>query len=362
MKESKKSRNSIQIMFTNCLEPSGVNPEYFKLRFGSCINTKESASLSGSGLDMALIGSDASIDRVREELFNLSDQLNNCKLIDFGNLKSGTSASEVESLFNELLLKNFIPVFVSSKDEHISLQLNAVSGAQPFSTWMIVNDSIFSESESQRSLIQSIKDGLIVSKFIGYQSHLTSSGSLQLLHDLQIESMRLGHIRQNIDRIEPWCRSLDHAIFQLNAIRKTDFPCKNSTNPGGLFYEEACKISQFLGASSHLQSFGIYGYEAASDQNKAGAAVIAQLIWYFIDGLMHFREDKSIQKSKLIQYTVHASHSDLDINFWKSNESGRWWMEVPGQTDHWVSCTYDDYLEASHGEFSARLINVLNRG
>jgi hypothetical protein len=324
--------------------------------------TSESDILHGSGNTLALIGSDRSVDHVREELFGLSDQLNNCKIMDFGNFKGDNSAIEIESFFKELLLNDYIPVFISSTDEYISQHLNAVYSVQPFSSWMIANDSVFSESKAKRSLAHAIKEGHIVSKFVAYQSHITSTSSLQTLHDLQIESMRLGHLRQNIDRIEPWCRSLDHAIFELNALRKTDFPCKNSTNPGGLWYEEACKISQFLGASSHLQSFGIYGYDVTSDQFKSGAAVIAQLIWYFIDGLVHFREDKSIQKSKLVQYTVHASHSDLDINFWKSNETGRWWMEVPGQPDHWVSCTYDDYLEASHGEFSSRLINVLNRG
>ncbi|MEO5582116.1 MAG: hypothetical protein ABIR66_05460, partial [Saprospiraceae bacterium] len=255
-----------------------------------------------------------------------------------------------------------LPIFISPVAGNIKYHIQSLLKVHEYSTLMMIHPSLGDELEIREAINHGLKEGQLKLKYIGHQAHITSLESLDQIQESGIETMRLGHIRQNIDRVEPWCRSLDHAIFHMNTLRKTDYPAKGSTNPGGFYYEEACKISQFLGASSHLKSIGFYGYSESLDKDLGSAAVIAQLIWYFIDGFIHFRENSSIQKAKLIQYTVHASHAELDINFWKSNESGRWWMEVPGQPEHWVSCTYDDYLEASHGEFSNRLINVLNRG
>lgn len=198
-------------------------------------------------------------------------------------------------------------------------------------------------------------------KQLGHQAHLTSAESMHQANELNIESIRLGQIRQNIDRAEPWCRATDHALFFTDSLRATDYPVKHGTNTGGFFYEEACKITQFIGASSHLSSFCFLGYDPLQDQDHRSAAVFAQLIWYAIEGIYNFREDKSIVKSKLTRYTVHASHTDLDIHFWKNPESGRWWLEVPGEPDHWISCTYDDYLESSYGEFSPRLLRAINK-
>jgi formiminoglutamase len=348
-------------MFESLTESSSVLSTLYESFFGEIVRLPlDFNSLSNKPI-IGLLGADKNADLVRAELFKLSNQLNECEILDFGNLKEGQEM-QLPFLFEDLLSKNILPILISPSKANVIYHFHSLLKVQAFNTVMMVHPSLKEAPEIKEIIEQGLKDGLLKLKYIGHQAHVTAIESLNQIQESGIEAMRLGHIRQNIDRVEPWCRSLDHAIFHLDALRKTDFPAKESTNPGGFYYEEACKISQFLGASSHLKSIGFYGYNATVDKDLSSAAVIAQLIWYFIDGFIHFREDASIQKSKLIQYTVHASHSELDINFWKSNESGRWWMEVPGQPDHWVSCTYDDYLEASHGEFSTRLINVLNRG
>ncbi|MEP7321023.1 MAG: hypothetical protein ABI761_03850 [Saprospiraceae bacterium] len=348
-------------MFDTLTESSTVLPSNYQSFFGENIKINRNYKASTDKPAIGILGLDESADAIRRELFKLSDQLNECEIIDLGNLKADHE-SHISNLFGNLLSNNILPIFISPISGNILSHVQSILKVQSYSTLMMVHPSLADEPEISEILKHELKEGHLKLKYIGHQAHITSLKSLDQVQESGIETMRLGHIRQNIDRVEPWCRSIDHTIFHLNALRKTDYPVKESTNPGGLYYEEACKISQFLGASSHLKSIGFYGYNAPLDKDLTSAAVIAQLIWYFIDGFIHFRENSSIQKSKLIQYTVHASHAELDINFWKSNESGRWWMEVPGQPDHWVSCTYDDYLEASHGEFSARLINVLNRG
>jgi hypothetical protein len=62
----------------------------------------------------------------------------------------------------------------------------------------------------------------------------------------------------------------------------------------------------------------------------------------------------------MTQYIVHNHQNGKDIHFWKSNQSGRWWLEIPDHEDHWISCTYEDYNAASKGAYSSRIVSVLN--
>ena len=84
------------------------------------------------------------------------------------------------------------------------------------------------------------------------------------------------------------------------------------------------------------------------------------MIWYLLEGFNNHREEKAIQKSKMTQYIVHDHKNGGDIHFWKNNASGRWWLEIPGHEDHWISCTYEDYHAASMGSYSSRMVSVMN--
>lgn len=347
-------------MLKNWTKSSLISTLGYKGKFGDYVTNINSTDNILNYPHLAFLGADESSDLIRKELFKLAFPFQNCKILDFGNLLD-QSPEENIAFFSYLLTSNIIPIYIASDPNQSEHVFQSVLNLNIPSSWAVVHPSLADDMNLRPLLDNGVEEGLVKARFLGHQSHVTPVEELAKLQASGVESMRLGHIRQNIDRVEPWCRSIDHGLFHMDAMRSTDFPAQKSSNPGGFFYEEACKICQFIGASSHLKSIGFYGYQPEKDKDGLSAAVLAQMIWYFIDGFHHFRETQSIQKSKLTQYVVHAAHSDLDINFWKNPETGRWWMEVPGVQDHWVSCTYDDYLEACHGSFSSRLINVLNR-
>ncbi|MEP7266045.1 MAG: hypothetical protein ABI844_00360 [Saprospiraceae bacterium] len=313
-------------------------------------------------LEILLIHYDTSTYSINNEFSKLAGIVGS-KKITFTTLPEECSFTEFSNVLKLLTSAEVLTVLLGGKNVNFSSQHFESINFDAFSqSWIIVDPRLAFDEHYRKNLNLLIGEGNCKVKFLGHQTHLVPSSELDYLYKYTIEALRLGQIRQNIDRVEPWCRTTDHAIINLESLRKSDFKAKKDTNPGGFFYEEACKICQFIGASSHLKTIGFYGYDASKDPENHAAAVVAQLIWYLLDGYFNYREEKQIEKSKLIQYIVHASHRDLDINFWKSNETGRWWMEVPGHENYWISCTYDDYLEASKGEFSPRLISVLNQG
>ena len=56
-------------------------------------------------------------------------------------------------------------------------------------------------------------------------------------------------------------------------------------SPNGFYGEEICAISRYAGISDKVTSFGIYEYNSTYDANYQTAHLIAQMIWYFIEGV-----------------------------------------------------------------------------
>ena len=58
--------------------------------------------------------------------------------------------------------------------------------------------------------------------------------------------------------------------------------------------------------------------------------LLAQMIWYFIEGFRERKGDYPIaNKSKYTKYHVALENGEHELTFYKSDFSGRWWMDVP---------------------------------
>ena len=89
------------------------------------------------------------------------------------------------------------------------------------------------------------------------------------------------------------------------------------------------------------------------------ANLVAQMIWYFIEGYENRKKDYPIgSKASYTKYLVSIDDFKDEIVFYKSDKSGRWWMEVPYpkvqgakfQRHLLVPCDYDDYKNALTNE------------
>jgi len=155
--------------------------------------------------------------------------------------------------------------------------------------------------------------------------------------------------------------------FSISAIKQSEAPGLLRPTPSGLFSEEACQICRYAGMSDKLSSFGIYGYSAIHDNEDQTAKVIAQMIWYFIDGFSNRKFDFPATNEGLVEYIVEIDQLEEQLTFWKSNKSGRWWIQVPVKTKeqhdrhHLIPCSYTDYKMACKEELPERLINAFKK-
>ena len=104
--------------------------------------------------------------------------------------------------------------------------------------------------------------------------------------------------------------------------------------------------------SDKVSSLGIFNYHNITEVSNK---LLAQIIWYFIDGIENRTGDFPMgSKKDYVKFTVFIEESGHEITFYKSNKSARWWMEVPYpakegskyERHHMAPCDREDYDNA----------------
>ncbi len=120
-----------------------------------------------------------------------------------------------------------------------------------------------------------------------------------------------------------------------------------------------CQIARYAGVSDKLTSLGIFNYLPEKSAAKNVSDLVAQMIWYFIDGVNARVGDFPIGTRKdYLKFIVHMDDFKEQITFYKSDKSQRWWMEVPYpasegkkyERHYLVPCNQGDYEKAMKNE------------
>ena len=305
-------------------------------------------------------GNDFSI--IRKELYKLYSGNWHLKIADLGNIAKGNTKEDTHfalKIVVEYLVKNnTIPILIGGSQaltysmyrayDKLEQTVNLVSVDNKFDLGQIET-----ELNSRNYLSKIIMDepnNLFNYSNIGFQTFFNSQEEIDLLKKLYFETYRLGEVNNNITLVEPILRDADIVSIDISALRKTEAPANNNTTPNGFYGEEMCSILRYAGLSDKVTSLGIFEYNAFLDDKNQTAQLIAQMIWYFVEGVnFRLREYPFGSKKNYLKYIVPIDN-DV-INFYKSNKSNRWWMEIPDnkfKKETLIPCTYDDYVEASN--------------
>jgi len=194
---------------------------------------------------------------------------------------------------------------------------------------------------------------------IGYQSYFVSTEEIDLISKLYFDAYRLGEIQNNMEEVEPIVRNADIVSFDVSSIRQTEATENKNAYPNGFYGEQACQIARYAGISDKLTSIGFYEFNPTVDFNNQTAHSVAQMIWYFIDGVNNRKNDFPIGSRKdYTKYVVSMLEGGNDLIFYKSDKSDRWWIDVPypshekikNERHLLIPCTYKDYQVACNNE------------
>ena len=203
---------------------------------------------------------------------------------------------------------------------------------------------------------------------LGYQSYFVSHTATEMLQSMNFDIFRLGDLRVNFQEVEPIMRNTDFLSFDISAIQYANANANVYSSPNGLSGEEACKVMRYAGVSDKLTAVGLFEYNQELDVTSQTAHLMAQMLWYFIDGYKMRKQELNPNLKNCIKYTVAFEDCKNEIVFYKSQSSGRWWMGVPFKKEdekqlqnYFVACSYRDYEIANQGEVPERWLKTYNK-
>lgn len=355
--------------------------------FGASIYHYGYKNASLKGMHVALIGLEdyrgveseemsagASLE-IRRKLYKLKRGYGDLKIIDLGTLRNGVSAEETAFRMKEvgqfLISGNVLPLFFGGTHDLDFGQYTAYESFDKLVGFINVDAFLdFRENDSPsgnhtEKILLHEPNFLFNYSHLAYQSYLIDERSLNSLEKLYFEAYRVGHIRANMKDMEPIIRDGDALSFDVGAIRSADAPGTLRPQPFGLTGEEACQIAWYAGLNEKMTSFGVYEYDLAKDDvHKKTAAIIATMIWYFVEGFYNRKGEKLLKTNDYIKYVVSMPSEPEAIVFYKSKITEKWWMEVPMpettklKRNFTVPCRYEDYKMATDGEVPDRYITT----
>ena len=319
------------------------------------------------------------IVRIRDSLYRLYFE-GLPKIADLGTLNLMSSRKEnfdiIMEVCADLIEKGIVPLIIGGGQDISYAIYKAYALLEKNITFCSV-DSTFDiglkddklKSSSYLSKILSHKPNHLFNFInIGYQSFFVKPEEIKLLEELNFELNRLGKIKGKIHEIEPLFRNTDFLSFDMSCVRSSSFLSNVYSTPNGFDGEEVCKIARYAGISDKISSFGIFEYNQNLDKLNQGSQLIAQMLWYFIEGFKSRKNELNPNTDNCIKYTVAFEDQHTEIEFYKSQTSGRWWMGVPFKNpetnnfnNYFVACSYDDYQYANKGQLPKRWIKTYNR-
>ncbi|UJH90921.1 formimidoylglutamase [Antarcticibacterium sp. 1MA-6-2] len=339
------------------------------------IHTAEAGIPELEGVNIAVVGvresrlAEAGEDeylqftKVRKCLYSLFPGNWYLTLADLGDIEKGETVEDtyfaLQSLVTQLLKLKIIPLILGGSQDLIYAQYRAYDRVEQMVNLVNI-DNRFDLGDAEKPISNKSYVGKIVVNKpynlfnysnLGYQTYFNSQEEIELMERLFFDAYRLGEVSSNIKTVEPVMRDANLVAVDLSTINAAAIGSNHQISPNGFDGKEICALARYAGISDKVSSFGIYEY--TSNFPKAGDMLIAQMLWYFIEGVNYRTNENTISaKKEFIKYQVPID--DEILVFYKSEVSGRWWIEIPFISSSntklkkhtLLPCNHEDYLEA----------------
>lgn len=322
--------------------------------------------------DVNYIGEEFGLDEIRKSLYSLFPGNWHKTIADLGDINKGETVEDtyfaLKTTINILVQKNIIPIVIGGSQDLTYANYRAYDALAPMVN--IVNvDSKFDLGDSAKP----IKNDSFVGKIIldkpynlfnyatiGYQTYFNSQEEIDLMDKLYFESYRLGQVSKDITLVEPVLRDANIVSIDLNSVKASEVSDRQKTSPNGLDGKEICAISRYAGISNKVSSIGIYEYKPSRDDTVT-SMLVAQMIWYFIEGVNFRVKDDDFLNDESYQKFITLVE-DQELVFYKSTKTQRWWIEIPFLSEinnklkrhTLLPCMHQDYLDACNNKLPER--------
>lgn len=313
--------------------------------------------------------SDVDLIPLRKELYSLFPGNWDASIADLGDIAAGASVEDtyfaLKSVAATLLKKKIIPIVIGGSQDLTYPLYRAFDSLEQMVNLVSIDSKFDFGKESESVSSDSYLTKIIIDEpnnlfnfcNIGYQTYFNSQEEIDLIEKLFFDAYRLGDISNTVALAEPVFRDADLISLDFNSIKSSDSGNFLTFTPNGFNGKEICSLSRYAGISDKVSLFGIFNH----NNSQQAAVLIAQIIWYFIEGF-HYRSNEYPfgSKDNYIKYIVALEEEELI--FYKSNKTGRWWIEIPFvsasnnklKRNTLLPCSYEEYLVACSNEMPER--------
>lgn len=317
--------------------------------------------------DGQLGSASAETDAVRKELYSLYYWHKQIKLADIGKVKIGMHVSDtyaaIKTVAKEIIQQNKIFLLIGgSHDLSLAVyeayrEMNKVIEVTGIDAY--IDLSLDNPVRSKNFLMELLTgDPNFIRHYnhMGFQSYYIHPHMLETMDKLRFDCYRLGKVKEHIEEMEPSFRSSDMVMFDIAALGAATF--WDGSSPNGFNGEEACTLMKYAGMSDRVKALGIYGYDKKRDPQLNLAKQIAQMIWYYIDGVQYGRTEANLNEQEMF-IECHLEFAAIETTFLKSRKTGRWWMKMPD--GKYVPCAESDFNAAGNNELPERWLRLQER-
>ncbi|WP_178989753.1 formimidoylglutamase [Winogradskyella schleiferi] len=322
--------------------------------------------------DVNYIGAKINFDTIRKTLYTLFPGNWHTTLADLGDIEQGETVEDtyfaIRTAITVLVEKNIIPIILGGSQDLTYANYRAYDSLLPMVNIVSV-DTNFDLGDANLPIKNNSYVGKVIVEepynlfnysTIGYQTYFNSQEEIDLIEKLYFEAYRLGEISGDINKVEPLMRDAHVVSVDLKSVRAAEVSDAQKYSPNGFSGKEICAISRYAGISNKVSSFGIYEYNV-SKNDSATSMLVAQMIWYFVEGVnCRVKDDEFNNEKQYQKYNVLVE--DDELIFYKSLKTGRWWIEIPFlpnvnnklKKHTLLPCMHSDYVHATQGEIPER--------
>ena len=323
------------------------------------------------------LGTGKHLENIRKYLYQMFPGNWHSNIVDLGNIPQGNDVEDTfyitQEIISILIKKNITPIIIGGSQDITYANYRAYDNLDQ-SVNLVVIDNKFDLGELEQSITsQNFLHKIVMEKpnnlfnfsNIGFQTFFNSQEEIDLIDKLYFDAYRLGEVTNDITIVEPVMRDADIVSIDISSIRYGDAPANNNAVPNGFYGDQICSISRYAGISRKVSSFGIYEFNEKYDKNEQTAHLIAQMMWYFIEGFNLRIDEYPFESTKNYKKYIVLVEDDT-INFYKSDKSERWWMEITYfnnkiKNSTLIPCTYQDYLTASNQIYPERWLKTFRK-
>ena len=310
-------------------------------------------------------------DYIRKAFYQLFNHWTEIKIVDLGNVKTGQEISDtyyaLNQVLTELMKQHVLPILIGGSQDmtYPMYQVYEPTGKLVNITTIdplfdLGNDNEGLNSHSYLShIILHQPNFLFNFTNIGYQSYYVDKESIELMKQLLFDTYRLGMMRAKIDLTEPLIRNANILSVDMAAFRAGYAPGVKNASPNGFNGEDGCKMTRYAGLNFKLSSIGFFEYNPHYDINSRTANLIAQMIWYFIDGFSLRQDDApTADSTDFKRYNVQIGEGEENVIFLYHKVTGKWWIDMSFmhaddpryERHHYIPCSKEDYDQAMNNE------------